>query len=115
MLLMVIVKIINKPNEDYYNYEGFESEKKVIICKADWCGHCKTAAPHFEKLKAASPITLPDGSQATVEILDADQHKDEISKYEVKGYPSILIQSGANLSEYPGERTYEGVVEYLSR
>ena len=109
LLLLVILKIMIKPDEGF-----IDSEKKVVICKADWCGHCKKAAPEFKKLKEASPITLPDGSKATVEILDADAHKEEIAKYSVKGYPSIFVMSGNDLSEYPGERTYDGVVEYLS-
>ena len=96
-------------------YELFQGAgKTVIICKADWCGHCKAAAPEFDKLISASPITLDDGSQATVKMLDADQDKDELLKYNIKGFPTILIQNGANTTEYPGPRTSEGVIEYLN-
>jgi thiol-disulfide isomerase/thioredoxin len=95
--------------------EGFEGlGKQVVICKADWCGHCKKAAPDFQKLLSASPITLKDGTTATVKILDADQDKSEISKYKVRGYPTILVVNGSQTTEYPGERSYDGVLNFLN-
>lgn len=95
--------------------EGFQDEKKVVIAKADWCGHCRKAAPEFERLRQASPIRLADGSQATVEVLDADQNKAEVSALGVKGFPTILGMKGGEKVEYPGERTYDAVVAFLNQ
>ncbi len=113
--LIVLVFIHNYAG----SYEGFEgtasgSSKTVVICKADWCGHCKNAAPEFQKLMAASPITLKDGSKAVVKILDADKDKSEISKYKVRGFPTILIADGSKVTEYPGERTALGITKFLN-
>ena len=94
--------------------EGFQSAKSVVICKADWCSHCKQAAPEFQKLVDASPITLKNGSVANVTMLDADADKDKLAGYKVRGYPTILINNGADPIEYPGDRTYTGVIEYLN-
>ena len=96
--------------------EGFEgsADKTVVICKADWCGHCKKAAPEFKKLLSASPITLKDGSKAVVKILDADKDKSEISKYKVRGFPTILVVNGGQTTEYPGDRTASGVIDFLN-
>jgi thiol-disulfide isomerase/thioredoxin len=110
LILLVLLRF-------YHNRttEGFAgASKTVVICKADWCGHCKKAAPEFSKLLAASPITLKDGTKATVKILDADKDKSEISQYKVKGYPSILIVDGGQTTEYPGERTASGVIDFLN-
>lgn len=107
--LVVLRLYLNKSNE------GFQgSNKEVVICKADWCGHCKKAAPEFQKLVGASPITLQDGTTATVKLLDADQDKSEISKYKIRGYPTILVVNGSETTEYPGERTYDGVLQFLN-
>ena len=96
--------------------EGFQGEeKKVVIAKADWCGHCRKAAPEFEKLRQASPIRLADGSQVSVEVLDADQNKAEVSALGVKGFPTITVMKGGEKTEYPGERTYDAVVEFLNQ
>jgi thiol-disulfide isomerase/thioredoxin len=94
--------------------EGFESTKSVVICKAEWCGHCKTAAPEFQRLVSASPITLSNGSKVNVTMLDADADKDKLSMYKIRGFPTILVNNGSDMLEYPGERTYNGVLEYLN-
>lgn len=110
LILLVLLRF-------YHNRisEGFESaSKSIVICKADWCGHCKKAVPEFNKLLSASPITLKDGTKATVKILDADKDKSEISKYNVKGYPTVLVVDGGQTTEYPGERTASGIIEFLN-
>jgi len=109
-VLLVLLVILRYPL-----HEGFESGTTVIICKAEWCGHCKKAAPEFKKLMAASPLLLKNGTKATIKMLDADADKDELKKHNVRGYPSILIQNGSDVAEYPGSRTYEDVVEYLNQ
>jgi thiol-disulfide isomerase/thioredoxin len=110
LILLVLLRF-------YHNrsIEGFEGKSKsIVICKADWCGHCKKAAPEFQKLLAASPITLNDGTKATVKILDHDQHKSEIAKHNIKGYPTVLIVDGGQSTEYPGERKAEHILNFLN-
>ena len=107
LIILVLLRFYNR------SHEGFENSKSLIICKADWCGHCKKAAPVFQKLLSASPITLKDGSKATVKILDADTDKSEIAAYNVKGFPSILVANGGQTKEYDGPRTYDGIMEFL--
>ena len=115
IILLILLLLLAFLRFNMPSYEGFEdSSKSIIVCKADWCGHCKQAAPEFDKLMAAAPLTLKDGSKVTVKVLDADQNKEEVSKLKVKGYPTILISDGANMTEYPGPRTFDGVFEFLN-
>jgi thioredoxin-like negative regulator of GroEL len=110
LLALVLVRLYGGKSS-----EGFEgASKSVVICKADWCGHCKKAAPEFNKLISASPITLKDGSKAVVKILDADKDKSEVSQYKVKGFPTILVVDAGQVTEYPGDRTASGVIDFLN-
>jgi thiol-disulfide isomerase/thioredoxin len=100
--------------------EGFADMgegRSVVILKAEWCGHCKKAMPEFKKLADASPITLKSGEKVGVRMLDSDADKDAISAlgYKVRGFPTILIQKGKEFTEYPGERTHDGVMEFLEQ
>ena len=111
VLLFVAIAVINYKAKHQDGFQG--KDKTIVICKADWCGHCKTAAPEFKKLQAASPITLADGSKAVVNILDADRDKAALSKYSVKGFPTILIDTGSSVVEYPHARTSDKVIEFV--
>jgi len=111
LLVLVIMKLY--ANRSLEGFEGGAS-KSVVICKADWCGHCKKAAPEFAKLLAASPITLKDGSKAVVKILDADKDKSEISQYKVRGFPTVLVVDGGQTTEYPGDRTASSIIDFLN-
>lgn len=93
-------------------YEGFESGKSVVVLKAKWCGHCKTAQPEFDKMAAG--IKLPNGTTVPVKILDADDDKEEVASYKVRGFPTILIMDGDNRTEHQGERTYDSVAAALA-
>ena len=111
VVLFLALVVINYPSKQRDGFQG--KDKTIVICKADWCGHCKTAAPEFKKLQAASPITLADGSKAVVNILDADRDKAALSKYSVKGFPTILIDIGSSVVEYPHARTSDKVIEFV--
>ena len=90
IIILVLLRFVKK------SHEGFENEKSIVICKAEWCGHCKEAAPEFKKLVSASPITLADGSKANVKMLDADEDKEELKNYDIKGFPTVLILNNGN-------------------
>jgi thiol-disulfide isomerase/thioredoxin len=95
-------------------YEGFAgANKTLVIAKAEWCGHCKTAAPEFEKLQKESPIKLKSGTEVPVKILDSDKNKDEIATYKIKGFPSIMVVDGENITEYHGPRTKKDIITFL--
>jgi len=111
IIILVLLRFVKKSHE---GFEGFENEKSIIICKAEWCGHCKEAAPEFKKLVSASPITLADGSKASVKMLDADEDKEELKNYDIKGFPTVLILNNGNSKEYPGPRTSESIIEYMN-
>ena len=114
LVILVVLLVLLRFVPHSYGNEGFQSTTSVVICKAEWCGHCKQAAPEFQKLVSASPIALSNGNSATVTMLDADADKAAIAPYKVRGYPTILVMKDGEKTEYPGERTYDAVVQYLN-
>jgi protein disulfide-isomerase A4 len=111
ILIALLVLLRFRGLEGFADAAGANTE--VIIAKASWCGHCKTAMPEFEKLVASSPISLSKGGTATVTMLDADADKEKLAPYAVKGYPTILVMHKGERLEYPGERTAAGITEFL--
>lgn len=115
---IIVLVLLRTYGRGRARHEGFVSgnaanDKELLIVKAKWCGHCKRAMPEFERLVAASPIKLRDGSMVTVRMLDEKDNKSEIETLSVRGFPTILFREGGNRMEYDGERTYEGVMGFL--
>ena len=85
-----------------------------LIVKAGWCGHCKSAMPEFQRLVAATPVTLKDGSSVTIRMLDEGADKAEVQTLQVKGFPTILYRGpSGDRMEYSGPRTYDGIMGFL--
>ena len=116
LLIVLVLLRLYKQKGAYMEHfaDAGAADLKINIYKAEWCGHCKKAAPEFKKLKDASPITLKSGKVAHVEVLDSDKDKDKVSKANIKGFPTIQIVKGGEVTEYPGERTKDGVMEFLN-
>lgn len=112
-ILLILLVILSISKRSILGFQNPGSE--VIICKASWCGHCKTAMPEFEKLVAASPVKLKDGSDVTIRMLDSDADSAAVQALNIRGFPTILIRSSPNAKpeEYSGPRTYDGVMGFL--
>lgn len=115
IILLVLIRAYRRASMGGgMSYEPFaDSDKELIIVKAGWCGHCKTAMPEFNKLLKASPIKLKDGSSVTVKILDEKANKGEVDAMSIKQFPTILYRAGGKAMEYSGDRTYDGVMGFL--
>jgi len=118
-LMLTIIRLYGRSILGFQNMkkkeEGFASGPELLIVKASWCGHCKTAKPEFERLVKASPVKLQDGSDVTIRMLDSDDDKSEVEQLNVKGFPTLIYRSGASRQEYSGARTYDGVISFLQQ
>ena len=108
-VLLIILYLYGQPAQEGFTGAG----KELVIVKAEWCGHCKRAAPEFERLAAASPIRLQDGSSVTVKLLDEKKDKAVVDTMGVKGFPTIIYMKDGQRLEYDGARTFDGVMGFL--
>ena len=114
-IALLALVLISTAGVVFRRLDGFQgSPSELLIVKAGWCGHCKTAMPEFQKLVAATPVTLKDGSSVTVRMLDEGADKAEVQTLQVKGFPTILYRGpSGDRMEYSGPRTYDGVMGFL--
>jgi thiol-disulfide isomerase/thioredoxin len=112
---LLALVLISMSGTVFRRLDGFQgSSSELLIVKAGWCGHCKTAMPEFQKLVKATPVTLKDGSSVTVRMLDEGVDKAEVQTLQVKGFPTILYRGpSGDRMEYSGPRTYDGVMGFL--
>jgi thiol-disulfide isomerase/thioredoxin len=68
-------------NEGFTTNNG--SNDKIIVCLADWCGHCKKFKPELTKIMETN---------SNIEILESEyiqSQRPELQEY-IKGYPTAL-------------------------
>jgi protein disulfide-isomerase A6 len=80
---------------------------------APWCGHCKRLAPDYEIVGQA----FEKFPEVVIAKVDADQHKDLGSRFEVHGFPTLkFFPKGKTTPEaYEGARTPEDIINYINQ
>lgn len=93
--------------------EGFASAGTTFtMYYADWCGHCKSAKPEFQKLGATQTIA---GKPVTIRMVNPETQPDAAAGADIRGYPTIVLMNGGSKVEYQGERSYAGFLSFLQQ
>jgi thiol-disulfide isomerase/thioredoxin len=102
--------------EHYQNYvrEDFESQPATLkLFYADWCGHCKRFKPTFEN---ELPRAIRNsGLGCKLVAINADEQPDLVRRYNVKGFPTMILERNCRLIEYNGDRTVSDIERFISK
>ncbi|XP_039257318.2 protein disulfide-isomerase A4-like [Styela clava] len=90
------------------NFDDAIKDQNVVLLEfyAPWCGHCKAFAAEYEKI---AQTLKKDG--IPVAKVDATQHKSVAGKYDVTGYPTIVILKNGEPIKYDGQRTEDAIIQ----
>ncbi|KAH6776109.1 PDI-like 2-2 [Perilla frutescens var. hirtella] len=80
----------------------------IVEFFAPWCGHCKKLAPEWKK--AANSLK----GQVKLGHVDCDSDKSLMSRYNVQGFPTILVFGADKESPFPfeGARTASAIESF---
>ncbi len=105
--------------------EGFDDGSSTLrIFHVDWCGHCKKMVPEFNKLMDVSEddentsekeITVKDKPVKLVKV-NPEKSTDgaELAKkYDVQGYPTIILTTGGKDIHYEGGPSVDSLKSFL--
>ena len=85
---------------------GDADSKTLYLFKADWCGHCKAFKKTWEVLQSE----VKDIKFVT---FDADENKDEMKKFKIGGFPTLILNSNNKAIEYVGSRDIESIKDFI--
>merc|ERR1712241_1622390 len=91
---------------------GEAMDTALVMFYAPWCGHCKKMKPEFDK--ASKDLLANDPPVNLAKIDCTEVGKDTCNRFEVRGYPTLKIFRGGELSQdYNGPREVNGIVKYM--
>ena len=81
---------------------------------ADWCGHCKTAKPAFEKLASSGPVVV-NGKKCMLQMVSPEKEPEKAKDKPIRGFPTFLFESpDGQVVEYKGERNTEAYLKFIN-
>ena len=107
ILLLLVILLRNKRNNT--SIELMNNNKSVMFFFAPWCGHCNSFKPTWNKFK-----TYLDNHDIKYKEIDYEENSSLCDKYNIQGFPTVLIDNNSNIEEYVGNRTYESLVSWVN-
>jgi thiol-disulfide isomerase/thioredoxin len=96
--------------------EPFENTNKnkisVYNFNTTWCGHSKNFQPVWDKF--AESINVSDNILTIDAKCDTNINDKLVKKYEVHGFPTVIIDNGKSFNKYSGERSVNGLRKALN-
>ncbi len=92
--------------KEQLNQTGGGNKTKVILFKADWCGHCKSFKPIWDAV-------TKQYDNLEFAVYDADNNKDILKKYHIEGFPTVMVEKEGKTFEYNDERSPDAFNHFL--
>jgi len=84
----------------------------LIEFYAPWCGHCQRLAPAYGE---AAKALLAKNSSIKLAKVDATKEGESAKSYGVRGYPTIFFFINGSKIDFKGERTKDGIINWLEK
>jgi thiol-disulfide isomerase/thioredoxin len=81
----------------------------LILFHADWCGHCKTFMPIWDKFK--NQINTKNYNIIQIESKNPFTNKIQV----LQGYPSVFYINNNKAIEYNGDRNVNSLINFINK
>ena len=100
---------IEHPNTNNKNIQLKQNKIIIYNFNTDWCGYSKK----FEPIWNDFVLSLSDNELNKIQPInvkcDIEENKDLCNKYDIPGYPFVMIIDNDHIIPYSGPRTVEGL------
>ena len=112
LLVLWNMKILRK-NKDDDNEEELKS-CKLMFFYTTWCPYCKKARVEWDSFKQYWDHKKINGYELSFAEIDCDTNENVAQKYNVVGYPTILLLKNDEVSLYDAKPDVENLNKFLS-
>jgi thiol-disulfide isomerase/thioredoxin len=107
-----------KENSEIMTRDSNSKQAELLLFSVNWCPHCKTAKPEWEKLKQEYQGKTINGYVVIFTDVDCTNETPEVEKlmntYKVEGYPTIKLLKDGQIIEYDAKPTKETLSQFLN-
>ena len=112
----IMYKSYKVANESFNDQQVKDAD--VYFFYANWCPHCKTAKPEMEKVKNNFHQRTINGYNINVKYVDCTNDSQEskmlMSKYNIQGYPTVIMDIDGEIVEYDNKVTYSNMETFIA-
>jgi thiol-disulfide isomerase/thioredoxin len=111
--------IKNKETKDVANSQISTNSSELIFFFAEWCPHCKTAKPIWEKVSADYNGKVVNGYKLNFSVVNCTNSDDAdvqvaINKYKVEHFPTIKLLKDNNTIEFDSKISEDNLVKFFN-
>jgi thiol-disulfide isomerase/thioredoxin len=96
--------------------ERFEDSARTLTCTmyyTTWCGYCKKAKPHWQKIMDELNNKTVDAKTIVIKMIDCDQYPEIAKSEKVDGYPTFKFVFDGKYLDYKGGHTYDEFKSFI--
>tara|TARA_B100000212_G_scaffold310493_1_gene261585 strand:+ start:164 stop:592 length:429 start_codon:yes stop_codon:yes gene_type:complete len=95
-------------NIEELKVEKFQSNKKLLLFYAPWCGASKRFLPTWEKIEENQDINTDKYN------VDLDENKEISDAYNIEFLPTVFLVNNGQATKYEGNRSYEDLLDFYN-
>jgi thioredoxin-like negative regulator of GroEL len=81
------------------------------VYHTEWCGYSKQ---FIDQLKNGTGSSIQKAG-AKIELIDCEKDKEMCAKYEIQGFPTLLLHTSKGVVPYNGNRSEDSIAEFITQ
>ena len=112
--LGTLLAIKNYGNGQTETFDGANSTLTCTMYYTAWCGYCKKAKPHWEKLTDLLNGQNVNGKKILITKIDCDEQPDVAKQQGIQGYPTFKFDIDGKYLDYNGGHTLDDFKQFIT-
>lgn len=111
LILYLLYRYIqnNNNNNKIEKLEDIKNKKTLGVYYADWCGYSRQ---FLQQLDNSLKNEL-NKENIEVKLIDCEKDKNMCAKYNIEGFPTLLVHKNDKVILYNGQRDNKSIVDFI--
>lgn len=109
ILYLLYIYTQNNNNNKIEKLEDIKNKKTLGVYYTDWCGYSRQ---FLEQLDSGLKNEL-NKENIEVKLIDCEKDKNICAKYNIEGYPTLLVHINDKVIPYNGQRDNKTIINFI--